>query len=93
MMHVVLADRSVNIEIFFTDYDVTKHADFTHVKRSFGSDLYKAKAQIKTKPGNSTLTDSVISFLEKCFCCALYQNKNDVNGLEVSLKAIVPHAF
>lgn len=35
----------------------------------------------------------MISYLEKCFTCTLYQNKCDDDGMSVALKAIVPHAF
>lgn len=35
----------------------------------------------------------MISYLEKCFMYALYQNKNDEVGLKQALEAIVPHAF
>lgn len=79
----------------FSDYDVEKHSDFTHVKRSFVSDLYKAKSQIKNaQDGNSTpLSDSVICYMEKCFSYALYQNRNDEAGLKRSMESIIPHAF
>ena len=79
--------------LWFTDYEVSKHADFTHVKRNFGSDLYKAKAQVKGNAQTSALTDKVIAYLEKSFSYALYQNKNNPKGLKAALDAIVPHAF
>ena len=65
--------------MYIPDYEVKKQADFTHVKRSFVSDLYKAKSDIKSaQAGNSSpLTDTVITYLEKCFSYALHQNKDD----------------
>ena len=70
--------------MFIPDYKVKKQADFTHVKRSFVSDLYKAKSDIKSAQAgkSSPLTDSVTTYLEKCFSYALYQNKNDEAGLK-----------
>lgn len=76
----------------FSDYEVSKHADYTHIKRNFGSELYKAKKQVKGN-AQSALTDGVIAYLEKLFSYALYQNKTDENGMKRALEAIVPHAF
>ncbi|XP_048576860.1 uncharacterized protein LOC116604230 [Nematostella vectensis] len=73
-------------------YDIEKHADFTHVKRSFGGELYKAKATLKGGVSGSTLSDGVIAYLEKCFAYALYQNRNDEIGLKCALESIVPHS-
>lgn len=55
-------------------------------------DLYKARAQL-TAGNNTPLSDAVITYLEKCFTFALYQNKDNENGLKEALQAIVPHAF
>ena len=35
----------------------------------------------------------MIDYLQKCFGYALRQNKDNVEQLKISLKAIVPHAF
>lgn len=54
--------------------------------------MYKARSQIPAG-GNTPLSDAVISYLEKCFTYALYQNKDNEIGLKQALQAIVPHAF
>ena len=75
-----------------SDYDVGKQPDFTHVKRGFGGDLYKARSQIPA--GSKTLlSNAVISYLQKCIAYALYQNKDHEKRLKQSLEVMVPHAF
>ena len=67
---------------------VNKWSDTVHAKRSFGSHLYSLQSKHKGK-----LSGKVIDYLQKCFGYALKQNKDDVEQLTSSLKAIVPHAF
>ena len=69
-------------------HEVDKWSDITHAKRSFGSHLYSLQPQHK-----GILSTKVINHFLKCFGYALSQNKDNVDGLEKNLKAIVPHAF
>ena len=67
---------------------VNKWSDTVHAKRSFGSRLYSLQSKHKGK-----LSGKVIDYLQKCFGYALKQNKDDVEQLTSSLKAIVPNAL
>ena len=69
-------------------HEVDKWSDITHAKRSFGSHLYSLQPQHE-----GILSTKVINHFLKCFGYALSQNKDNVDGLEKNLKAIVPHAF
>ena len=52
--------------------------------------MYKAKGQIKGDSDTSSLSDAVIGYLDKCFSCAFYQNKNNESVLKRALEAIAP---
>ena len=67
---------------------VEKWSDIVHAKRSFVNNLYTLQPQDK-----GHLSSKVIDYLQKCFGYALKQNKDNVEGVKRSLKAIVPHAF
>ena len=69
-------------------HSVDKWSDTVHAKRSFGSHLYSLQSQHKGK-----LSGKVIDYLQKCFGYALRQNKDNVEQMKISLKAIVPRAF
>ncbi len=68
-------------------HSVDKWSDTVHAKRSFGCHLYSLHSKHKGK-----LSANVIDYLQKCFGYALKQNKDNVEQLTRSLKAIVPHA-
>ena len=69
-------------------HTVEKWSDIVHAKRSFVNNLYTLQPQHK-----GHLSSKVIDYLQKCFGYALKQNKDNVEGVKRSLKAIVPHAF
>lgn len=69
-------------------HDVDKWSDIVHAKRSLATSLYALQPKHKR-----VLSGKVIEYLLKCFGYALKQNKDNVEGLKTSLRAIVPHAF
>ena len=63
-----------------------------HVLRTLGKTLLQNKS-LNIGAGNSRLNDSVIEYITNNFSTALNQNKGDPEGLQRTLKSIVPHAF
>lgn len=56
------------------DHHVEKWSDTNHAKKALGTRLYRLQKQEKS------LTTPVIKYLQKCFCYALSQNKDDPKG-------------
>ena len=73
-------------------YNVEKHSDTVHTKRSLVSKLYSLRSSQKF-PGCSQLSVKVIGYLGKCFGYCLAQNKNNPRSLKTAIQNIVPHAF
>ena len=73
-------------------YEVEKHSDTVHTKRSLVSKLYSLRSSQKF-PGCSTLSVKVIGYLGKCFGYCIAQNKNNHQSLKTAIQNIVPHAF
>lgn len=72
--------------------DLEKWSDKNHVLRTLGKILLQNKS-LTFGAGNSRLTDKVIEYITSNFSTALNQNKGDPEGLQKTLKSIVPHAF
>ncbi|XP_068756051.1 uncharacterized protein [Montipora capricornis] len=73
-------------------YEVEKHSDTVHTKRSLVSKLYALRTS-KKFPGCSQLSVKVIGYLGKCFGYCIAQNKKKPQSLKIAIQNIVPHAF
>ena len=73
-------------------YGVEKFSDIVHIKRSLTTRLYNLSKSEKFL-NCSPLSQKVIEYLVKCFSIAINQNKENPKLIQMSLKAIVPHAF
>ena len=72
--------------------DIEKWSDINHVMRILGKLLYEAKTT-NFGPKNDRLTDQVRENIVKSFGIALMENKGDVEGMQLAITSIVPHAF
>ena len=70
-----------------TVHDVKKWIDRNHSTKKFSNKLYSAAKKHKF------LNSKVIKYLKMCFCYAIAQNKDNVDGLIAALRNIVPHTF
>lgn len=75
------------------EYTVEKWSDASHATRTIVGHLNKISSERKNQPEESPLSQKVIDYFRKCFSYCLSQNKGDPEGLKVTMKAIVPHAF
>ena len=67
--------------------------EVAYAKRTLLNHLYKLKSEKSFPHGESALSNKVIEFLGKCFSYAVAQNAGNVDGLQQSIKLIIPHAF
>ena len=69
------------------EYEIEKWTDVNHSKRTLGSRLYSVKETVKG------LNSTVITYIQKCFVCAIKQHANDPTGMKNNLQLIAPHVF
>ena len=72
--------------------DLEKWSDKNHVLRTLGKTLLQNKS-LNFAAGNSSPNDNVIEYITYNFSTVLNQNKGGPEGLQRTLKSIVPHAF
>lgn len=86
---IVMDDDSTTIARLnaLIDENIVKISDRNHVKKCLSNDLYKVKEQHKN------LSVKTIQYLQKNVAYAISQNKNNKEGMEKNIKAIVPHSF
>jgi hypothetical protein len=71
--------------------DIKKLSDINHIKKIFKKDLLELR-DTKWK-GKNILTEGAIDHLVHNFSFALKGNKDNLKGIEIALKNVIPHAF
>lgn len=69
------------------DKNINKISDKNHVKKNISKELFKLRDK------HRTLSTKIIDYIIKDISYAISQNKGNVEGLQHSLDAIVPHSF